>query len=57
MYYKDKDTRLTIRLSSKEFEKLYVLSSERHITYSQLIRYILNDYFIRFNVQGVDNGD
>lgn len=57
MYYKDKDTRLTIRLSSTEFSKLYQLSSDRGMSYSQIIRYILNDYFIRFNVKGVDDGD
>ena len=57
MYFKDKDTRLSIRLSSSEFSKLYQLSSVRNMSYSQIIRYILNDYFIRFNVKGVDNGN
>ena len=57
MYFKNKDTRLNLRLSSNEFAKLYQLSCKRHMSYSQLVRYILNDYFIRFNVQGVDNGN
>lgn len=57
MYFKDKDTRLNIRLSSSEFSKLYHLSSERNMSYSQLVRYILNDYFIKFNVKGEDNGN
>ena len=57
MYFKDKDTRLNLRLSSTEFSKLYVLSCQRKMSYSQLVRYILNDYFIRFDVKGVDDGN
>ena len=57
MYFKDKDTRLNLRLSSSEFNKLYQLSCERRMSYSQLVRYILNDYFIRFNIKGVDDGN
>lgn len=57
MYFKDKDTRLSIRLSSSEFSKLYQLSCERKMSYSQLVRYILNDYFIRFDIKGVNDGD
>lgn len=55
MYKKDKELRFSFRLSKSMLDCIAQLAFERDMTYGEVIRYILNDYFLRFDIKGVNH--